>query len=155
MAENEVNHALVGRCGLYCGACDIYRVFVDKKGERQKRMAEFFKCKPEQVRCQGCQRPTQDDWCLDCKIIKCLNKKGYAYCYECGMIITCDIYQELNKRYNNLPFENLKKLQADGEEKWLKEQICRWTCPQCGAPICYGEKECTTCNSDLTKIPDN
>jgi len=150
MSKND----LIGRCGLYCGACDIYRVFVDKKTEKQRRMAEYFKCRPEQVRCQGCQNPTPEDWCYDCKIIKCLEKNGYTYCYECEKIETCEIYQELNGRYNNYPYKNLKRLKEVGKEKWLEEMTKRWTCPQCKAAIEYEDKKCLNCGFDLTTIAD-
>jgi hypothetical protein len=145
---------LIGRCGLYCGACDIYRVFVDEKKDKQKRMAAFFKCRPEQVRCQGCQNLTPDDWCSGCKILACLTENGYMYCYECGKIEHCDIYQELNGRYNNHPYKNLERLREVGEKKWLEEQMTRWHCSECGEPLEYSEEICTTCGFNLTKIND-
>lgn len=150
MKKNNKSHALIGRCGLYCGACDIYRVYSDKKKEKQRRMAQFFKCKPEQVRCQGCQNLTPADWCSECKILACLDRLSFHYCYECDKIESCDVYQELNGRYNNLPYENLMRLKACGEEKWLNEQKERWSCPQCGTPLDYEAKRCPHCNSDRT-----
>lgn len=154
MVINNERCALIGRCGLYCGACGIYRVYIDKQEKRQKRMAEYFKCKPEQVRCQGCQNLTPDDWCSECKILLCLDKNDYRYCYECNKIESCDIYQELNGRYENLPFKNLIRLKETGEEKWLKEQTQRWSCRQCGAPLEYEQKNCPKCNFDVTTIKD-
>jgi len=148
------NPSLIGRCGLYCGACNIYRVYTDKKLDRQKKMAEFFKCKPEQVRCQGCQNLTSGDWCNDCKILQCLDKSKFQYCHECGKIETCDTYQELNRRYDEMPYKNLQRLKEIGETKWLEEKIKRWTCLGCGAPIEYDQDKCTKCNFDLTIIQD-
>jgi len=150
MKKNNMSHALIGRCGLYCGTCDIYRVYLNKEKEKQKRMAEFFRCKPEQVRCQGCQNLTPDDWCSGCKILACLARHSYRYCYECNKIETCDIYQELNGRYDNLPFENLMRLKECGEDRWLKEQRQRWSCPQCGTALAYEQEKCPPCNGDTT-----
>ena len=154
MSDQDSLYALIGRCGLYCGACDIYRVYVDKKEEEQKKMAEFFKCRPEQVRCQGCQNLTLEDWCSECKILECLNKNKYHYCYECKEIETCDNYQGLNKRYNNIPYKNLKRLKEIDKKKWLEEQIKRWHCPGCGEPIKYDDNKCDDCGFDLKKIGD-
>jgi len=64
------NEDLVGRCGLYCGACSIYRAYKDN-GEYLKRIATRFKCSPEKVRCEGCQILTPEFWGNDCKIVQC------------------------------------------------------------------------------------
>lgn len=142
--------ALIGRCGLYCGACDIYRVYIDRNEEKQKRMAKYFKCKPEQVRCHGCQNSSPDNWSSDCKILQCLNRNNYKYCHECNTIEKCDIFQKLNRRYNNLPHENLKRLKEIDEERWLREQMNRWSCSKCSSPFDYGAKKCSACGGDLT-----
>jgi len=141
----ESLHGLIGRCGLYCGACNIYRVYVDQKKDKQKKMAEFFKCRPEQVRCQGCQNLTPDDWCSGCKIIECLYNHKYDYCFRCEEIEHCDAYQELNGRYENRPYKNLERLKEVGEQQWLEEQLKRWHCPGCGEPIENEEKVCEEC----------
>jgi hypothetical protein len=144
------SHALIGRCGLYCGACGIYRTFIDKRVAKLQQMAKFFKCRPDQVRCQGCQNLTPEDWCSGCKILECLEKKSYRYCYQCMEIETCEIFQELNRRYNNLPYENLKQLKELGEEKWLKKNVKKWSCPKCGTPFEYEAKKCPRCGHKLT-----
>lgn len=54
-----VNRNLVGRCGLYCGACIIYRA--GKDSERLRRIiAEQKNCEPEDIRCEGCQTVLAD-----------------------------------------------------------------------------------------------
>jgi len=44
-----VDFNLVGKCGLYCDACVIYRAYKDG-GTYLKRVAEHFKIPPEKVR---------------------------------------------------------------------------------------------------------
>ncbi len=149
MARNDISRELIGRCGLYCGACDIYRAYVDKNENKQKRMAKYFKCKPSQVRCHGCQNLDQESWSTDCKILQCLKRNKYSYCYECNNTEICDIFQKLNRRYNNMPLENLKQLKKLGEERWLKKQNRRWTCPLCSKPFDYETEKCPSCGSDL------
>jgi len=82
MAMRLVNKNLVGRCGLYCGACVIYRAHKDSK-QLQRKIAEQEKCKPEQIRCEGCQTASTngwdekgEEWGKNCKIFKCLEAKG-------------------------------------------------------------------------------
>ena len=70
MPKNEISRNLIGRCGLYCGACDIHRAYIDKDQEKQKRMAKYFKCKPSQICCHGCQNLDQKSWSTDCKILE-------------------------------------------------------------------------------------
>ncbi|MCK4247085.1 MAG: DUF3795 domain-containing protein, partial [Methanomicrobia archaeon] len=49
-----INENLVGRCGLYCGACIIYRAYKDSE-ELRRIIAKDNNCKPEEIRCEGCQ----------------------------------------------------------------------------------------------------
>jgi len=45
---------LVGRCGLFCGICSVYRAYKDSR-EFQEKIAERYGCLLEEVRCEGCQ----------------------------------------------------------------------------------------------------
>jgi hypothetical protein len=55
VAGTLVSKNLVGRCGLYCGFCLIYRAGKDSEKLR-RAVARRSKCKPEDVRCEGCQK---------------------------------------------------------------------------------------------------
>ncbi|MFW6002369.1 MAG: DUF3795 domain-containing protein [archaeon] len=55
---------LVGRCGLYCGACIIYRAYKDSEDLR-KKIADDNDCKPEYVKCEGCQSKQDERWHKD------------------------------------------------------------------------------------------
>ncbi|HIE18590.1 TPA: DUF3795 domain-containing protein [Candidatus Bathyarchaeota archaeon] len=66
---------LIGRCGLYCGACVIYRAYKDD-GDYLRRIDEHFRCPPEKVRCGGCMALTPDCWGYDYEIVQCLRNKG-------------------------------------------------------------------------------
>jgi hypothetical protein len=65
-----VNENLVGRCGLYCGACIIYRAGKDSEKLR-RTVAEKENCKPDEIRCEG--------WGKNCKIVKCLEAKRLVF----------------------------------------------------------------------------
>ncbi|MCK5403435.1 hypothetical protein KAI60_04910 [Candidatus Bathyarchaeota archaeon] len=49
-----INMNLVGRCGFYCGAFNIYRAYKDSE-KLQKIIAEKENRKSEERRCEGCQ----------------------------------------------------------------------------------------------------
>ena len=56
-----VNRNFVGRCGLYCGACLVYRAYKDSEQLRHK-IAEEEKCESDEIRCEGCQTVLTDGW---------------------------------------------------------------------------------------------
>jgi hypothetical protein len=149
---------LVGRCGLFCGACVIYRTFKDKDVERAEGLAEHFKCAPEEIRCNGCQNPQLGDWSFGkepdgserCEIQRCLDSRGYKYCYQCPKLLECDLWEEkVNKSYEEVPYHNLMRLKEIGERAWLEEQESMWRCPKCDRPIDFFTESCRACGTDL------
>jgi hypothetical protein len=145
---------LVGRCGLYCGACGIYRAERDDQ-EWRKRLAEHFKCPIEKVRCAGCSALTPQCWGYECKIVKCLNENGYQYCYECSQYRerSCDEFEQLSRRYLeddgvNLR-ENLAQIEAGKVEEWLRHSEQFYRCPVCRKPVMTGARKCHHCKEEV------
>lgn len=150
MSAKESYH-LVGRCGLYCGACDIYLVHTQQRRAAQEKLAKYFKCDAARVRCEGCRKPSPDNWCHDCKIAKCLDRNVYTCCSECSNIDKCSIYQNLNRRYRSMPENNLQRIKTVGERVWLREQDATWSCPKCGVAHDYEAKRCPSCGEPIVK----
>ena len=155
-----VNKNLVGRCGLYCGACIIYRAYKDSEQLRQI-IAERDGYKPEEIRCEGCQTVLtngwdveSEEWGKNCKIVKCLKAKGLNFCYECNTYPNCDRFHEIAdsciKHGENL-IENLDKIKAGKVEEWLQEEDKKWRCQKCGKPISMHLAECHWCGTKLRK----
>ena len=147
---------LVGRCGLYCGACSIYRAYKDS-GDYLKRLSEHFKCPPEKVRCEGCQILTPECWGNDCKIVQCLRTRDYAFCYECPQYEerSCEKFEKLAKGYleDNVDIRaNLEKIKIGKTKEWLKESKNRFRCPYCKKPLPEGSKTCYHCKKEFTNI---
>ncbi len=147
---------LVGRCGLYCGACGIYRAYKDG-GEYLQKVADYFKISPEKVRCEGCQVLTPNCWGNDCKIVQCLNAKNFQFCYQCPEYNThnCEEFEKLAQRYLNDNVDlraNLARIKAGETEAWLKEMNRRFRCPNCGKPLPVSRinKRCYHCKTDLS-----
>lgn len=154
-----LNKNLVGRCGLYCGICEIYRAYKDSK-ELQVELAKRHGCQPEEVRCEGCQAVDvygwayEKEWGVNCKILKCLNAKELTYCYECTEYDTCEKHASFAEICSGLGMDlrrNLRMIQEGKAEEWLVEQEKRWRCPKCDNPIIvsYNFKDCHWCGNKL------
>jgi len=150
------NKNLVGRCGLYCGACIIYRAGKDSEKLR-RTIAEREKCKPEDIRCEGCQTVLVDgwnskEWGKNCNIVKCLNARGLNFCCECNAYLNCEKFRYLAdsclKHDENL-MENLDKIKAGKVDEWLEEKNKRWRCKSCGKPIAMHLTECHWCEAKI------
>lgn len=123
-----VDRNLVGRCGVYCGSCIIYRAYRDSE-QLRRRVAERQNCGLEDVQCQGCQTVLVDGWEKDgkwgknCRIVRCLEAKGLDFCYQCDMYPNCKNFRELADhhllRYSENLTDNLKKIKAGEVEEWL------------------------------------
>jgi len=151
-----VNQNLVGRCGLYCGACAIHRAYKDD-GEYLKQRAERFKCPPEKVRCEGCMALTPQCWGNGCKIVQCLNGKNLQFCYECDEFErrTCEKYEKLAKDYLESGEDmraNLARIKRGETEEWLRESEQKYKCPECRKPLSVYETKgkCHHCGADLS-----
>jgi hypothetical protein len=147
---------LVGRCGLYCGACSIYRAYKDDS-EYLRRLSERFKCPPEKVRCEGCQVLTPECWGNDCKIVQCLRAKGYNFCYECPQYEkrSCEKLENLVKGYleDNVDIRaSMEKIRSGKVKEWLKEAKKRFRCPYCQKPLPTGAKKCYHCKKEFPQI---
>ncbi|TET63574.1 DUF3795 domain-containing protein [Candidatus Bathyarchaeota archaeon] len=139
-----VSYALVGRCGLYCGSCMIYRAYKES-GKFRKLIAERAKCRPEDIRCEGCQTVLTEGWNVEgqqwgknCKIVRCLEAKGLKFCYECGTFPDCDKFREIydsELRHGENLIENSKRIKAGEVKEWLEEEEKKWVCKKCGKPI--------------------
>jgi hypothetical protein len=148
------NKNLVGRCGLYCGACTIYRIERDDQ-EWRKRFAERRNCAVEKVRCNGCGALTPDCWGYNCKFVKCLRGKGYEHCYECPEYETrtCEEFEKFAKSYLKEDGVDLRKnlamIQAGKIDEWLKLSEELYTCKFCGKPTVAGAKKCHHCKREI------
>lgn len=154
-----MNKNLIGRCGLYCGICEIYRAYKDSK-ELQEALAKRHGCASEEVRCEGCQAidiygwSYEKEWGRNCKILICLNTKKLNFCIECTEYDACQKFDKFAKICSGLGMDlrgNLQMIGEGGGEEWLSEQEERWRCPKCGNPIIvsYDFKDCHWCGERL------
>lgn len=147
---------LVGRCGLYCGACVIYRAYKDN-GKYHAELARKIKCRPEKLRCEGCQVLTQECWGNNCEIVQCLKSKGFSFCYECPQFHdkSCGKLEKLAGRYLEVGEDiraNLARIRSGQTEAWLRENKQRFKCPYCGKPLPVGSQECYHCERKFSRL---
>ena len=146
---------LAAVCGLYCGACGIYRA---QRDGNQKRLEEIRLVvsgrRPlslADLRCDGClSGGNLMRWCQQCGIKRCSrNKPGVTRCSDCP-----DFPCPLVTAFNNDGYPhhvealgNLRRQREIGVEAWLKEEEERWRCPQCRAPVEWYAKSCFRCGA--------
>ena len=124
--------SLIAPCGMNCGICYAYL--------RVKNT------------CPGCRGPDDKKAmsCARCKIKNCeVFKNGTVkFCFPCEHF-PCDRVKHLDKRYRTKygmsMIENLKNIEKSGIRSFLKSEMIKWTCPECGGTICVHKKTCTGC----------
>jgi len=150
---------LVGRCGLYCGACTIYRAYKDR-GKLLENVAKYNNCHPEEIHCQGCQTALRDGWSFEnewganCSYLKCLEARGLEFCYQCPEYSQCQKFDELARSalmHGEDIRENLERIKAGDTKNWLAEQDRKWRCPSCGNPVPIRIKECHWCGGKINQ----
>jgi len=152
-----IDENLVGRCGLYCGACSIYRAYKDKD-EYLKRVSEHFKCPPEKVRCEGCMALTPQCWGNGCKIVQCLRLKDFQFCYQCPELAeeSCEKYEKLARGYLEDGEDiraNLARIEKGETGEWLHECAQTFRCNVCKKPLPANriKRICYHCGADLSR----
>ena len=150
------NRALLSRCGIYCGACYIYRAERDG-GDYLARTAEQQKVEPGKVHCMGCSGPSDEMWvnCRLCPVRGCQDEKGYDNCAECPKFSdrNCENYERLADfclRRGEDVRASLVKLSVEPEE-WLRQQSEKWRCHSCGRLISWYDETCRSCGGLLER----
>ncbi len=104
MKDIVTDPALVGRCGLYCGACKAYL-----KGK-----------------CPGCAENEKASWC---KVRKCTNENGYRTCADCtqeGGIAECKEFNSVMAKVFGFIFRSdraacIRRIKEIGVEQFVAE----------------------------------
>lgn len=121
--------ALQGRCGLYCGECEIYMAYStnDRKslrriaGERSEILGRDLSA--EQIKCLGCKSPVASCWGAGCKIRICAEGRGNEFCYQCSDF-PCAVLESLFERKPQAR-ENLRTISKIGPDAWLSVMMSK------------------------------
>ena len=135
---------LIAPCGMNCGVCISYLAMTNdlkKQGIKNKY-------------CEGCLPRGKN--CLHmgarCEL---LGKGLVRFCYECKEF-PCKRLKDLDKRYRTKYhmsiIENLRVIQEQGIDYFLKKEESKWRCPDCGKTIYSCHKGlCLNCQIDILR----
>ena len=147
---------LAAVCGLYCGACSLYRARRDDNPQRLeelvKTMSERWQVKPEEIDCDGCLAGGRlMPYCRQCKMRLCAAEKPeVTRCSDCTDF-PCSLITDFNNdgmRHHAEVLDNLRRMREIGLEAWLKKEEERWRCPQCGTPVDWYAQTCFRCGTE-------
>jgi hypothetical protein len=126
----------IAPCGLNCGTC-----------------YGFLRTKN---RCPGCLMTSDKEPKSRylCRIKNCpdraLLKSGY--CFDCSKF-PCERMRNLDKRYRTKYstglIQNLNTIRDEGMEAFLKKEVLKWTCPQCGSVLSCHKDFCLNCKHQV------
>ncbi|WP_230742519.1 DUF3795 domain-containing protein [Methanooceanicella nereidis] len=141
------DRSLVGKCGIYCGSCPIYRSYKDRDDKTAFELSFATRCTIDQVRCEGCGSDDRFVLSQGCFYRKCAVEKGLAACAECGDY-PCEklswFYDDgiaKEKEASN----NSNRMRETSIDAWLEEADDRWRCKNCDSPVSIGIKKCHKC----------
>jgi hypothetical protein len=156
------NADLVAVCGLYCGACTIYRVTRDENEEKLEDFARGLTARTgkdfsvDDVLCDGCLgKGRLDLWCRNCQIRLCKKlQSGRVRCSDCNEFPCTRLtdFRDDGMKHHIEITENLEHIQRIGIEAWAKQEEKRWTCPRCKAILSWYDASCPTCETPRSKL---
>jgi len=121
---------LVAPCGLYCGACTVFRATGDSA--RAEKLAQTMGIPVERVNCRGCKAEKGLIKVMGgpvCPTYQCIEQKGLQFCYECGEFPCLKLAPCADKAQSlphNTKIYNLVLLQKLGFDKWLPVAQQTW-----------------------------
>ena len=135
MSEN-FDAKLVALCGINCGTCVAFFGYT-MSGKKRKHP------------CMGCRNRASLCAFIKKGCKRLANKELVYYCFECSDF-PCESLAKLEetyvKKYGLSLVGNLKYIEANGIDTFLKNEQEKWKCPTCGGVTCIHTKKCYTCN---------
>jgi hypothetical protein len=110
---------LIGRCGLYCGECEIRTAYISGDEKLIAEVAEKLGTRPDEVRCECCLELTEKCWGHGCEIIACIESRGFKHCVQCPDIDDCTKFARLNTKYGGAVRLNIRQIRSWGFERWV------------------------------------
>ena len=154
------NNGLAAFCGLYCGACSLYRAWEDNDEAAQNKLMERYQTdKPEDAQCRGCKSDKVNRICQRCTFRDCATGKGIEHCGQCESFPCSELqtFEADDAAHHTGIIDKLHVLKEQGSDKWIVAQEERWSCPTCGKKTTWYATECPKCGTALrcAKIEDS
>ena len=163
------NENLIAACGLYCGACEMYRAAHDNNHVKCEMLVKAFNSRGgnvtlEDIKCDGCLGGGKlTPWCRECGMRNCAkHKDGQKICSpDCGDFPCEQLFNfsKDNMTHHHEVLDNLHRLYKSGIKKHAREEEKRWLCPECKTPLSWYDAKCPKCGAkrprQLYKVPEN
>ena len=157
-----VDTNLVAVCGLYCGACSIYRATQDENEPVLKDFAEGLTARTgkqfsiDDVRCDGCLcQGRLDLWCRNCQMRSCKQlQSGKVRCSDCEEFPCSRLtnFKNDGMKHHIEIIDNLENIRKIGIEAWAAQEEKRWTCPKCKKVLSWYDPCCPNCKTKRSKL---
>lgn len=139
--NNEVS--LIAPCGMNCSLCIAFQA------EKLDLVKQGFHRKY----CPGCI-PRGKNCTHMGGNCESLRSGLVRFCFECTDF-PCQRLKTLDRRYRTKyhmsMIENLKYIQENGIDAFMKKQAERWKCEKCGGEICCHNGLCLACDLDTLR----
>jgi hypothetical protein len=131
MAEALKMEELTAPCGLYCGACPLYKAQSNRA--LAEKLASALGLPVEKSMCTGCRAQKGHIVLLGEQVCEtydcCVNKKGLDFCYQCPDF-PCSKLAPCAHRASEIPHNtkiyNLLLIQKEGVENFAKVADNLW-----------------------------
>jgi len=136
-----VDRKLIAPCGMNCSLCIAYQF---KQNDLNKNGFHRKYCPACIPRGENCTHMGNK-----CKL---LGEGKVRFCFECSEY-PCKRLKALDKRYRSKyhlsMIENLNYIKKNGIDSFLKEEVEKWKCPECGEIICCHNGLCLNCKLEI------
>jgi hypothetical protein len=128
--------SLIAPCGIDCSHCSAY--LTKLYGPKGKWRSSCVGCRARDKKCAFLKRR--------CELLR---KHRIDFCYECDSF-PCEQLEKLEARYVKAGYatsfiENNRRIKKIGSIAFLKEQAAKFTCSECGGPVCLHDLLCYKC----------
>ena len=131
----EMKEDLIAVCGMNCRICVGYLGYTMSGKERKEP-------------CIGC-RPSDKNCAFIKKRCEKASNEEVDYCFECPDF-PCEILEKLDKNYRKKykmsMIDNLKFIEKNGINKFLKSEEEKYRCDECGDVVCVHTGKCYECD---------
>ena len=136
MATNKFTPELIAPCGMNCALCKAYIAYTHAVPRERGKVTHCAGCLPRAKNCyviRGCPklRKHEIQSCSQCETLPCKN--------------LAHLDQRYRERYGMSMVENLKMINAQGMDEFLKNQEETHRCPNCEDVVCVHDGKCYSC----------
>jgi len=147
MQTGKFTPDLIAPCGMNCGVCKSYLAYSRGVPQKKGSVTHCSGCLPRKKNCfikRGCKNLSRDTmlFCFECQNMPCSNLDRLDRRYR--------------ERYGMSMVGNLRELEENGMNSFLKSQEAKYKCPECGDVISVHDGKCYACQRvTQLKTPNN